>query len=163
MSVQGGGWEGARLLPSPLPLQLLCILQLADFSVFSFSFLVAQRWMSDLAYSWSSCFKVRRRVEGKGGIKRVFAIVILFTHVSCVRRFSTLFPWYFLGGGKGGHAPFTALSREGGDVFQASISTVKRFPFHFFWVQFSFFFLLLVSCFYTLKLFQIVVEKVGER
>ena len=102
MSVQGGGWEGARLLPSPLPLQLLCILQLADFSVFSFSFLVAQRGMSDLAYSWSSCFKVRRRVEGKGGIKRVFAIVILFTHVACVSCFLTHFPWYFLQSWGGG-------------------------------------------------------------
>jgi len=131
---KGGGGEGARLLPSPLPLQLLCILQLADFSVFSFSFLVAQPGMSDLAYSWSSCFKVRRWVEGKGGIKRVFAIVILFTHVACVSCFLTHFPWYFLQSwGGGGHVPF------------------------------YFFFLLLVSCFYTLKLFQIVVEKVGER
>ena len=42
-----------------------------------FSFLVAQSGMSDLAHSWSGCFKVRRRVEGQGGIIRVFSIVPL--------------------------------------------------------------------------------------
>ena len=42
-----------------------------------FSFLVAQLERSDLAHSWSDCLKVRRKVEGQGGIKRIFAIVPL--------------------------------------------------------------------------------------
>ena len=42
-------------------------------------------------------------------------------------------------------------------LLKAPISTVKRFPFHFFSVQILFFFLLLVSCFYTLRPFQIVL------
>ena len=33
--------------------------------------------MSDLAHSWSGCFKVRRRVVGQGGMKWVFEIVPL--------------------------------------------------------------------------------------
>ena len=57
-------------------------LQLADFSVFSFSFLFVHP--SDLAHSCSSCFKVKMRVEGQGGIKSVFAIVILYFEL-CVQ------------------------------------------------------------------------------
>ena len=59
-------------------------LQLADFSVFSFSFLFVHPGMSDLAHSCSSCFKVKMRVEGQGGIKSVFAIVILYFEL-CVQ------------------------------------------------------------------------------
>ena len=42
-----------------------------------YSFLVEQPGMSDFTQCWSGCFTVRRRVEGQGGIKRVFAIVPL--------------------------------------------------------------------------------------
>ena len=55
------------------------------------------------------------------------------------------------GGGRSSHPPVPG----GGNVLQAPISNIKRFPFQCFLI--IFFLVLLVSCFYTLRLLQIVL------
>ena len=121
---------------------------IVDFSVFSFSFLVTQ-----LGNVWS-CTVDQAVLRSGGGWRG--KVELLFCSNMFLRQL--LFHNNFLGLGRGVFSihcplPFPAW----GDIFKAPISTVKRFCFHFFLVQFSFFFLLLVSCFYTLWPFQIVL------